>query len=328
MHSPAPLDWRSIPAAGAHSLSRATVTTTEDGHVALRGYYGGARSELQMLPGVVAAAKATPAVGAGACGMATTGHWKLDFSQHHWLELTLRSDARLYEIVVQYDGYFEGSHELYRVPLPRGPAPRAEANPDGAYGLLGVESDASAEQIAQSYKQLAMELHPDRGGDEERFKAVSKAFAMLASPERRARYDLVGSEEPEEPGLDSLADWRTVKVPFTAFKDRNFYASTVSEQVATVYLLLRDEKPGPFALELAELKAGRCERGFLLAANFSGSKQGVRAGLLRLRLLQRHARRGVHRAPGAATRWTASRDGRDRVRLRREPRRDRGPLML
>eukprot|EP00966_Prymnesium_polylepis_P291722 6737837-Prymnesium_polylepis.1 len=59
---------------------------------------------------------------------------------------------------------------------------------------------------------------------QERFKAVSKAFALLSDPERRARYDRLGPEEAEEPSLDSLADWRTIKVPFTAFKDRSFFA--------------------------------------------------------------------------------------------------------
>ena len=49
-----------------------------------------------------------------------------------------------------------------------------EVSSGGAYGLLGVAADADADAIHTAYKQLAMELHPDRGGDEERFKSVSK----------------------------------------------------------------------------------------------------------------------------------------------------------
>ena len=42
------------------------------------------------------------------------------------------------------------------------------------------------------------------------------------------------------------------QVPFTAFKDRSFYH--FAEECATIYILLRDEKPGAFALEMAEMK--------------------------------------------------------------------------
>ncbi|KAL1507728.1 hypothetical protein AB1Y20_007341 [Prymnesium parvum] len=267
-HSPAPLAWRAIPSARAYSFSRATLTTTADGHVLLTGHYGGRQSELQMLPGLADKAGSALAVGAAACGMASTGHWKLDLSQHHWLELTLRSDSRLYELVVQYDGAFEGRHHLFRCLLPRGPEPRKGTMPGGAYKVLGVESDAGADEIHRAYKGLAMELHPDRGGDEEKFKVVSRAFALLSDPERRAKYDEMGPEEEEE-GLSALADWRTFKVPFTAFKDPSFYQ--FSEKVATLYLILADEKPGAFALELGELKAGRCRQAELNSANFAGA---------------------------------------------------------
>lgn len=266
--SPAPLAWRSIPSEGAHSLSRATVTSSDMGHVVLKGYYCGVHSELQMIPGVVPDETTTSTLAPGACGMASTGHWQLDLSQHHWLELKLRTDRRLYELVIQYDGYFEGVHHLYRCLLPRGPPPRPEAVSGGAYAVLGVDADADAETLQRAYKRLAMELHPDRGGDEEKFKLVSKAFALLSDPQRREHYDRVGPDD-EEPALTSLGDWRTLKVPFTAFKDRSFY--TFSEKIATIYLLLRDENAGPFALELAELKAGRCKSATLASANFAGS---------------------------------------------------------
>ena len=44
----------------------------------------------------------------------------------------------------------------------------------------------------------------------------------------------------------ALGEWRTIKMPFTAFRDGRFYA--FAEEVRHVYLLLRDETPGPFAL--------------------------------------------------------------------------------
>ena len=269
----APIRWRAIPAAGAPSLSSATLAVTEGGTSRLSGHYGGARAELQLIPGMATESTDAPAVGAGACGMASDGHWELDLSQHHWLELRLRTDGRAYELVVQSDGFFEGQHHIWRAPIPRGPEPKGPAGGayGGAYGVLGVERDADVDAIREAYKAVAMESHPDRGGDEARFVAASKAFAILSDPERRARYDEVGPEEEESDGagLETLTDWRTVKMPFTAFRDRSFFK--FADKVARVYILLRDELPGPFALELADLTAGRCEDAELLAAGFGGS---------------------------------------------------------
>ena len=41
--------------------------------------------------------------------------------------------------------------------------------------------------------------------------------------------------------------------------------------MAHIYILLRDDEPGPFALELGGIKAGRCEKGTLPAAGFHGT---------------------------------------------------------
>lgn len=61
------------------------------------------------------------------------------------------------------------------------------------YKLLGLQRDASLEEIKRAYRQLAKRYHPDRtqnnAQDTEIFKAVSTAFATLSNPERRAEYD-------------------------------------------------------------------------------------------------------------------------------------------
>ncbi|MGH9047441.1 MAG: DnaJ domain-containing protein, partial [Acidimicrobiales bacterium] len=66
------------------------------------------------------------------------------------------------------------------------------------YGLLGVASNATDEEIKRAYRQKARQLHPDaNGGDasaEARFKEVSLAYEVLRDPERRARYDRFGPE--------------------------------------------------------------------------------------------------------------------------------------
>jgi molecular chaperone DnaJ len=66
------------------------------------------------------------------------------------------------------------------------------------YEVLGVGRDASLQDIKRAYRQLAVQHHPDRNpGDpraEERFKEASEAYAVLADPDKRARYDRFGHE--------------------------------------------------------------------------------------------------------------------------------------
>jgi molecular chaperone DnaJ len=61
------------------------------------------------------------------------------------------------------------------------------------YEVLGVERDASPEQIKKAYRRLARELHPDvnPGADaSERFKSVTHAYDVLSDPKQRQQYDL------------------------------------------------------------------------------------------------------------------------------------------
>lgn len=66
------------------------------------------------------------------------------------------------------------------------------------YDILGVEKDASLEEIKKAYRGLALKHHPDRvqadqkKEAEERFKEISEAYAVLSDPEKRAVYDQYG----------------------------------------------------------------------------------------------------------------------------------------
>ena len=59
------------------------------------------------------------------------------------------------------------------------------------YKVLGVSSSASKDEIRKAYRKLSKELHPDSGGDEERFKEVSAAYDVLGDEAKRKEYDEV-----------------------------------------------------------------------------------------------------------------------------------------
>ena len=64
------------------------------------------------------------------------------------------------------------------------------------YEVLGVNRDASEEDIKKSYRKLAMKYHPDRNPDnpkaEEQFKEAKEAYEILSDASKRAAYDQYG----------------------------------------------------------------------------------------------------------------------------------------
>lgn len=65
------------------------------------------------------------------------------------------------------------------------------------YKTLGIERKATPAEIKKAYRKLARELHPDRNpGDktaERRFKDINEAHEVLADPQKRGQYDMLGA---------------------------------------------------------------------------------------------------------------------------------------
>jgi molecular chaperone DnaJ len=60
------------------------------------------------------------------------------------------------------------------------------------YEVLGVSKGASADEIKKAFRRAAVEHHPDRGGDEAKFKEINEAYEILKDQDKRKRYDQFG----------------------------------------------------------------------------------------------------------------------------------------
>jgi molecular chaperone DnaJ len=126
------------------------------------------------------------------------------------------------------------------------------------YEVLGVNRDASPDDIKKAYRQMALKYHPDRNpGDEEapnRFKEAAEAYEVLSDPDKRQRYDRYGHA-----GLNGAAfhDFRSAEDIMSAFGDifgGGLFGDLFAER-------RRGPRPGPDLLMKVEIDLVEAARG-------------------------------------------------------------------
>lgn len=76
------------------------------------------------------------------------------------------------------------------------------------YKILGVEKNASQEEIKKAFKKSAMQHHPDRpGGNEAKFKEINEAYQVLGDTDKRKKFDQFGSDFEQQGGFGGGANW-------------------------------------------------------------------------------------------------------------------------
>lgn len=74
------------------------------------------------------------------------------------------------------------------------------------YEILGVDRNASPEDIKKAHRKLVMQKHPDRGGSEEEFKQVQEAYEILSDEDKKRNYDTFGTANPGGMSGDPFSD--------------------------------------------------------------------------------------------------------------------------
>lgn len=89
------------------------------------------------------------------------------------------------------------------------------------YQVLGVPKTATEKEIKSAYRKMARKLHPDANPDdpkgaEEKFKELQEAYAVLSDPDKRKKYDVLGSDwQNAERQAEAQRNYRAQRGPTT-----------------------------------------------------------------------------------------------------------------
>jgi len=110
------------------------------------------------------------------------------------------------------------------------------------YEILGVSEDASDNEIRKAMRKLVKIHHPDKGGDAAIFSQISRAFALVATEEKRKRFEEKG-DPPRKP-LNSMA----IEIIYMKLSD------SFKELAGLKYLPMISKLKGAFHEDLNDFK--------------------------------------------------------------------------
>ena len=106
------------------------------------------------------------------------------------------------------------------------------------YKILGVNKDASEEEVKKAFRKLAHVYHPDKsGGNEAKFKEASEAYAVLSDKKKRAQYDTFGSGGPTAGagGFQGGFDPSGFGFDFSGFGNAGFDTSDLGDILSSIF---------------------------------------------------------------------------------------------
>jgi molecular chaperone DnaJ len=91
------------------------------------------------------------------------------------------------------------------------------------YNILGIDKNASDDQVKKAYRKMAMKYHPDKnGGDteaESKFKEVAEAYDVLSNPDKKSNYDRFGTTDTNPFGGGGFGHGFNMEDIFSQFGD-------------------------------------------------------------------------------------------------------------
>jgi DnaJ-class molecular chaperone len=115
------------------------------------------------------------------------------------------------------------------------------------YQILGVNRDATTDEIKRAYRKLASQHHPDKGGDKAKFQEIQSAYDTIGDPQKRNFYDQGGANNPFNPGFGfqqgAPFDFNSI---FDMFGTRfqNPHAQRKQQAQMSLWIQLRDVAEG------------------------------------------------------------------------------------
>eukprot|EP00759_Apiculatamorpha_spiralis_P008054 PhF_6_TR15053/c0_g1_i1/m.23634/K09503/DNAJA2; DnaJ homolog subfamily A member 2 len=80
----------------------------------------------------------------------------------------------------------------------------SSSGPKDPYKILGVSKNASQDDIKKAYRKLAVQKHPDHGGNSNEFAEINNAYEVLSDPQKRQQFDTYGTADPQMGGMGGM----------------------------------------------------------------------------------------------------------------------------